>query len=476
MNLKKDTVSALCQVSGRCGGCRYKNSVYASTLRVKQSTLIRLLGRFGKVEKIVGATHPVHYRNKAQHIFGYIRRSAVSGIYQADGKGIVACDECLLEDPVSDSIIKTVRELCPRFDIRPYDIKSEKGYLRHVLVRIGRATGEIMVVLVTAEGVFSSSRSFVNELLRRHDNITTVVHNINDTKTPLFLGEKNTVLYGNGYITDELCGLKFRISPRSFYQINPEQTQILYGKVAELASLTGEERVIDAYCGTGTIGLSLASKAKEVVGVEKNPDAVRDAEENASLNGVTNARFVCADAGDFMRDMAERGEHADVVITDPPRAGCSKRFLESLVSLLPARIVYVSCNPETLARDLGYLTKNGYNVDKIQGVDMFPFTEHVETVVCLSRKKVNDRINFDINIEALPDRVSKTATYAEIKAYVLEHYGFKVSSLYIAQIKDKHGIKERENYNIGEGKSKELICPPEKEEAITNALKHFNMI
>ena len=390
MNLKKDTVSALCPVSGRCGGCRYKNSVYASTLRVKQSTLIRLLGRFGKVEKIVGAAHPVHYRNKAQHIFGYIRRSAVSGIYQADGKGIVACDECLLEDPVSDSIIKTVRELCPRFDIRPYDIKSEKGYLRHVLVRIAKATGEIMVVLVTAEGEHGSLRSFSNELLRRHGEITTIVHNINDTKTPLFLGERSTVLFGNGYITDKLLGLEFRISPRSFYQVNSEQTEVLYSKAREYASLAGGERVIDAYCGTGTIGLTAAKDAREVIGVEVNPDAVRDAEENARRNGIENARFVCADAGDFMRDMAESGERADVVITDPPRSGCSKRFLESLVSLSPARIVYVSCNPETLARDLGYLTKNGYNVDKIQGVDMFPFTEHVESVVCLTRRLDNE--------------------------------------------------------------------------------------
>ena len=386
MNIKKDTITSLCPIARRCGGCKHKNAVYASSLRAKGQTLVRLLGRFGHIEKIVGARAPFGYRNKVQAMFGYSGGKLTSGVYQASERRLIPAERCLLSDPRADAIILTVRELCPKFKIKAYDPKSGRGYLRHVLVRVAEATGEIMVVLVTAEGALPSARSFVNELVRRHGEITTVVHNINDTKTPLFLGEESHILYGEGHITDRLCGLEFRISPRSFYQVNSAQTELLYAKAVELAALTGRERVIDAYCGTGTIGLCAASGAREVIGVELNPDAVRDAEDNARRNGIENARFVCADAGEFMQELAERGESADVVITDPPRAGCSRRFLDSLVSLAPKRIVYVSCNPETLARDLGVLTKHGYAIGYIQGVDMFPFTEHVESLVCLTRQ------------------------------------------------------------------------------------------
>lgn len=386
MNIKKDTISSICGSARRCGGCRYKNAVYASTLRVKQSALVRLLSRFGHIEKIIGAKAPFGYRNKVQAMFGYSGGKLTSGIYQASERKLIPADRCLLSDPRADEIILTVRELCPRFKLKAYDPKSGRGYLRHVLVRIAEATGECMVVLVTSDGEFKGGVSMANELVRRHPKITTVVHNVNDTKTPLFLGEESHVLYGEGYITDRLCGLEFRISPRSFYQVNSAQTELLYAKAIELASLSGGERVIDAYCGTGTIGLCAASGAREVIGVELNPDAVRDAEENARRNGIENARFVCGDAGELMVAMAERAERADVVITDPPRAGCSRRFLDALVKLSPERIVYVSCNPETLARDLSMLTKNGYTATHIQGVDMFPFTEHVESLVCLTRQ------------------------------------------------------------------------------------------
>ncbi len=386
MNIKKDTISTLCPVSRRCGGCRHKNTVYASTLRAKQSTLVRLLSRFGHVEKIIGASEPLAYRNKVQAMFGMSGGKVSSGVYQASEKKLIPADRCLLADERADRIILTVRKLCSRFKLIPYDLRSGRGYLRHVLVRVAKATGEIMVVLVTAEGEFRSARSFTNELLRIHPEISTVVHNINNTKTPMLLGKSSELLYGEGYITDRLCGLEFCISARSFYQVNPAQTELLYKKALEFAQLTGTERVIDAYCGTGTIGLCAASGAKEIIGVELNADAVRDAEENAKRNGIENARFVCADAGEFMSEMATRGESADVVFTDPPRAGCSREFLRSLVSLSPKRIVYVSCNPETLSRDLGMLTKSGYSVDRIQGVDMFPFTEHVETVCLLERK------------------------------------------------------------------------------------------
>ena len=386
MNIKKDTIMTVCPNARRCGGCQDKNMIYAASLRAKQGRLVRLLSRYGHVDKIIGMAEPTHYRNKVQAAFGKRDGKVISGIYQSSDGRIIPSELCMLEDVGADAIIVTIRNMCASFKLKPYDLRTGKGYLRHVLVRVGAESGEYMVVLVTAQGEFPSERSFVNELLRRHPEITTVVHNINATDTALFLGSESRVLFGDGYIKDKLCGLEFRISPKSFYQINHSQTQVLYGKAKEFASLTGGERVIDAYCGTGTIGLFMADKAKELIGVEVNADAVSDAVENAKRNAIGHARFVCADAGRFMSEYADAGESCDVVITDPPRAGCSKEFLRSLLKLAPKRIVYISCNPETLARDLYTLTKNGYAAEKIQGVDMFPFTEHVECVVCLTRQ------------------------------------------------------------------------------------------
>lgn len=353
---------------------------------MKQARLIRLLGRFGHVEEIIGMEDPTHYRNKVQAAFRSKSGKVVSGVYQSATGRIVEVDGCMLEDRCAAPILATVRRLCASMKIKPYDMQTGQGFLRHVLIRRGFASGEILVVLVTARGEFRAVRPFVNELLRRHPEITTVVRNINPTDTALFLGTESTVLHGEGYITDRLCGLDFRISPRSFYQVNPVQTEVLYQKVRAFAALSGHERVIDAYCGTGTIGLTLADAAREVIGVEINRDAVADATVNAALNNIQNAVFHTADAGDFMKEMAEGGETADVVITDPPRAGCSPKFLHSLLALSPARVVYVSCNPETLARDLYTLTKGGYKVAEIQPVDMFPFTGHAECVVRLTRK------------------------------------------------------------------------------------------
>ncbi len=386
MNIKKETINTACPHARRCGGCQYKNSVYASSLRKKQQMLVRLLSRFGYIEKITAAKDPTGYRNKAQAAFFRRGGETLSGLYQSSEKKILPIDKCLLQKDTADDIILTVRALCPSFKIKPYDIKSRTGYLRHVLVRVADGTGEVMVVLVSTQGEFPSARSFVNELVRRHPEITCVVHNINTSSTPLFLGEESHVLYGDGYITDKLCGLKFRVSPRSFYQINHAMCESLYQKVSALACVKPGERVLDAYCGTGSIGLCISRNAGELVGVEINSDAVSDANENARLNNVENAHFVCADAGKFMESETMSGSRYDVVITDPPRAGCSREFLTSLVKLSPSRVVYVSCNPETLARDLGYLTKCGYEVKHISGYDMFPFTEHVECVALLERR------------------------------------------------------------------------------------------
>ena len=375
-----------CPYAKKCGGCSLQNLPYEEQLHLKQANLIGLLGRFGRVEEIIGMDDPTHYRGKIQAAFKSKSGKVISGVYQSATRRIVEVEDCMLEDPCAAPILATIRKLCGSMKIKPFDLESGQGFLRHVLIRRGFASGEIMVVLVTVPGEFRSERSFVNELLRRHPEITTVVRNINPTDTALFLGSESHVLHGEGVITDRLCGLDFRISPRSFYQVNPAQTEVLYGKAREFAGLTGKETVIDASCGTGTIGLTMAASAKEIIGVEVNRDAVADAIDNARRNGVENAAFHAADAGQFMEAMAAKGQTADVVITDPPRAGCSGKFLHSLMKLAPNRVVYVSCNPETLARDLYTLTKGGYKVKKMQPVDMFPFTSHVECVVSLTKK------------------------------------------------------------------------------------------
>ena len=376
-----------CPYAKKCGGCSLQNLPYEEQLHLKQAKLIGLLGRFGRVEEIIGMDDPTHYRNKIQAAFKSKSGKVISGVYQSASRRIVEVEDCMLEDECAAPILATVRKLCGSMKIKPYDMESGQGFLRHVLIRRGFVSGEIMVVLVTAKGEFRSERSFVNELIRRHPEITTVVRNVNPTDTALFLGNESHVLHGEGFITDRLCGLDFRISPRSFYQVNPVQTEILYSKAKAFAALTGKETVIDAYCGTGTIGLTMAAAAKEIIGVEVNRDAVADAMDNARRNGIANATFHAADAGEFMEAMAAKGQTADVVVTDPPRAGCSGKFLHSLLKLAPARVVYVSCNPETLARDLYTLTKGGYKVRKMQPVDMFPFTSHVECVVSLTRKE-----------------------------------------------------------------------------------------
>jgi 23S rRNA (uracil1939-C5)-methyltransferase len=291
----------------------------------------------------------------------------------------------MIEDVKADEIIVTVRKLLKSFKLRAFNDTTMKGFLRHVLIKRGFSSGQIMVVLVTSVMDFPKESQFINALLSRHPEITTIVQNVNNKFTSLILGEESRVLYGDGYIEENLCGFKFRISPKAFYQINPTQTEVLYGKAMEFAELSGRERVLDAYCGTGTIGIIASKNAKSVIGVELNGDAVKDAKVNAELNGIKNIEFYKDDAGKFMVKAAEAGEKFDTVIMDPPRAGASLEFLKSLVFLAPEKIVYISCNPETQARDFSYLTRKGYKVRKIQPVDMFPHTEHVETVALLVR-------------------------------------------------------------------------------------------
>lgn len=377
-----------CPLYKKCGGCQLQNMNYEEQLSFKQAKTIKYLGRFGHVEEIIGMAEPYHYRNKVQAAFGTTRGGKIiSGVYQSSSHNIVLVDECMLEDKIADEIIVDIRKMLPKFKLTAYNEDTGKGFLRHVLVKRGFSTGEVMVVLVTGTNIFPAKKDFLRELLRQHKEITTVIWNINPSKTSLVLGKKEEVLYGSGYIEDILCGKRFRISAKSFYQINPIQTEKLYNTAIEFADLTGKETVLDAYCGIGTIGLVALDKAKQVIGVELNEDAVRDAKMNAKLNRAENIRFFCADAGRFMVAMAEEREKVDVVFMDPPRAGSDIPFLKSVVTLRPQKVVYVSCSVETQARDLTYLCRNGYKVKRIQPVDMFPHTNHVETVVLLSRNK-----------------------------------------------------------------------------------------
>ncbi|MBR5260923.1 MAG: 23S rRNA (uracil(1939)-C(5))-methyltransferase RlmD [Oscillospiraceae bacterium] len=374
-----------CPLYKKCGGCQLQNLSYEEQLSYKQVKVIRLLGQFTHVDEIIGMKNPTHYRNKVQAAFGTDRRgNVISGVYQSSTHKIVPVEKCMIEDEKADEIIGTIRKLMPSFKMKSYDENRGTGLIRHVLIKRGFKSGQIMVVIVTAKPMFPSRRAFVNPLLQRHPEITTVIHNVNDGFTSLVLGKHSEVVYGDGKIEEQLLGCTFRISPSAFYQINPAQTEVLYSKAMEFAELSGKETVIDAYCGTGTIGIIAAKTAGNVIGVELNKDAVRDARENARLNNIENIRFIAADAGEFMVDMAMAGNKADVVIMDPPRAGSDKKFLTSVMTLAPKRIVYVSCNPETLARDLKTLTARGkYIVKKIQPVDMFPHTNHVECVVQL---------------------------------------------------------------------------------------------
>ncbi len=376
-----------CPLAKKCGGCQLQNMTYERQLKWKQARCEILLKKFGKVEKIIGMENPYHYRNKVQAAFGRLKNGKIiSGVYQSGSHRIVSVDSCMTEDVTADEIIVDIREMLPKFKIWTYDEDRGTGFLRHVLVKRGFSSGEVMVVLVGASGYFPMKKKFTAALLEKHPEITTVVLNINPKDTNLVLGEKEEVLYGNGYIEDTLCGCVFRISPKSFYQINPVQTEKLYGKAMELAQLDKETSVLDAYCGIGTIGLVAAKTAGKVIGVELNRDAVKDAISNCKRNGMENARFYCADAGDFMQELAENGEKFDVVFMDPPRSGSSKKFIDSLAIAAPERVVYISCNPETLARDLNMLTHKGYKVKKICPVDMFPHTNHIECVVLLSKK------------------------------------------------------------------------------------------
>ena len=471
--------NSLCPHFKSCGGCQYLDMPYEKQLEHKKKEVADLLRPFCKVETIIGMDDPFHYRNKVHAVMARDRKGRIiSGVYKEGTHTVLPVETCLIENKKADEIIGTIRELLPSFKMKVFDEDTGYGFLRHVLVRTAHATGEIMVVLITASPVFPSKNNFVKALRKVHPEITTVVQNVNDRNTSMVLGEKEHVLYGPGFIVDVLCGKKFRISSKSFYQINPVQTEKLYNLAIEAAGLTGKEMVVDAYCGIGTIGIVAASAAKEVIGVELNKDAVRDAVTNAKVNGEKNIRFYNNDAGKFMVQMASQNAHADVVFMDPPRSGSTEEFMDAVAILNPDRVVYVSCNPETLARDLAYFKKKGYRAEKAWAVDQFPMTGHVETVVLLSKLNTKQHIEVELNLDELDlTSAESKATYDEIKAYVLEKRGLKVSSLYISQVKRKCGLDVGQNYNLSKKEDAKVPqCPPEKEAAIMDALKHFQMI
>lgn len=413
--IRKDSQSSgLCLAAKKCGGCQYVDMPYEEQLTKKQKCVEQLLKGFGKVQPIIGMEQPEHYRNKVHAVYDFRKgRGIVSGIYQENSHDVVSVDSCLLENQKADAIIVSIRELAKSFKIKTYNEDTGYGLLRHVLVRVGHATGQIMVVLVLGSPILPSKKNFVNALCKLHPEITTIVVNVNNKKTSMVLGDKEQVIYGKGYIEDILCGRTFRISPKSFYQVNSVQTEKLYHKAIEYACLSGKETVIDAYCGIGTIGLATAAEARKIIGVELNKDAVRDAVTNAKINQIKNADFYQNDAGRFMVQLAQTGTTADVVFMDPPRSGSTEEFMDALLQLRPSRIVYISCNPETLARDLKYLTgggndgkegrakgkKNGYRVLEITPVDMFPFTECIETVCLLSNQKTKPDSHIKLSVD-----------------------------------------------------------------------------
>lgn len=478
-----------CPVARQCGGCQLQAMSYEEQLKFKERKVMNNLIRIGKFAEdeihmlpIMGMEEPWRYRNKAQFPFGKDKDgNVIAGFYAGRTHAIVEAEDCLLGVEENREILDIVKQFMKEMKIEPYDELSHKGLVRHVLIRKGFKTGEIMVCLVINGNKLPSKERLV-EMLTGGDGVkgmTSISYSVNQEKTNVIMGKEIVNLYGPGYITDYIGNVKYQISPLSFYQVNPVQTERLYGTALEYAGLTGNEIVWDLYCGIGTISLFLAQKAQKVYGVEIVSQAIKDARRNAEINGIHNAEFFVGKAEEVLPEQFEKKHvHADVIVVDPPRKGCDAVCLDTILKMRPERVVYVSCDSATLARDLRYLADGGYVVERGKCCDMFPGTVHVETVCLLSKLNAKQHIEVEIKMDELDlTSAESKATYEEIKAYVLEHNGLKVSHLYIAQVKQKHGIIERENYNKPKSENaKQPQCPPEKERAITEALKHFGMI
>ena len=493
----EDRVEPKCAFHKRCGGCQMQALSYEAQLIFKENKIRNNLVRIGGfepdfvdavMEPIIGMDEPFRYRNKAQYPVGNDRDgNPVTGFYAGRTHDIIANTDCYLGRECNQAILETVLSWMKENGVSAYDETSCQGMVRHVLIREGFHSGEIMVCLVvnlpvtsgfggsgaSDTGVLGTGLANANclvEALRAipevGERIVSICLNYNNENTNVILGRESKVLFGQGYITDTLSGIAFRISPLSFYQVNPVQTEKLYGTALEYAGLTGEETVWDLYCGIGTISLFLSQKAKQVYGVEIVPQAIEDAKQNAALNGITNAQFFVGKAEEVLPEKYEKENiYADVIVVDPPRKGCDEKCLETMVKMAPKRIVYVSCDSATLARDLKYLCENGYEVKRVRGVDQFCHTVHVETVVLLSQQKPDDVIEVEIELDELDlTSAESKATYKEIQEYVLKEHGLKVSNLYISQVKRKCGIEVGENYNLPKSEdSRQPQCPEEKE-------------
>lgn len=503
----EDRVEPACPIARQCGGCQIQAMNYNAQLKYKQKlvkdNLLRISGLTEGADyemcEILGMDTPFRYRNKAQYPVGEDKDgNIVMGFYAGHTHSIIACpdDDCMLGHRDNAFILNAVKEWMKEYRVRAYNENIHKGTVRHVLIRTGYHTDEVMVCLVTKKMLRKEAADgLVKAIQKLKLNVASLVVNINKEDTNVILGKECITLYGRPYIEDYIGDIKFQISPLSFYQVNPKQTEVLYNKALEFAGLKGNESVWDMYCGIGTISLFLAKKAGKVYGVEIVPQAIEDAKNNAKINNIDNAEFFVGKAEEVVpafykkqtgvqsdNDSTDSKEYdmtrPDVVVVDPPRKGCDKKLLDTIVSMTPDRIVYVSCDSATLARDLKLLVEYGYKVEKVQPVDQFGNTVHVETVVLLSQQKPDDTIEIDLDLDELDATTAETkTTYEEIKAYVWDKHHLKVSSLYISQVKRKCGLEVGQNYNLSKSENPKVPkCPPEKEAAIMDALKHFQMI
>ena len=467
-----------CPYYGSCGGCQFRHMTYGEELEAKRIRVEDALTRVGgadlSVEVIHGAKAPARYRNKVQFPVG---KGAI-GYYQGRTHSVIDIEDCLLQPEADTACRAAVKEWMSRAGVPCYNEKTGKGLLRHLYLRTNSA-GEVLCCLVVNGKTIPQPELLIDLLRQAAPKLAGVVLSVNTRKTNVILGNEYLTLWGRDWLEETLCGHSFRLSVPSFFQINRAQTEVLYGRAVDFAQLTGTETVVELYCGIGTISLTLAERAGQVIGVEVVPQAIEDARENARRNGLAHkTRFECGDASDLAARLEREGVRPDVVVVDPPRKGLAADVVDTIARMGPDRVVYVSCDPATLARDVARFAPLGYTAVKAEAVDLFPHTAHIETVVLLSRKMPDDTIDIDLELDELDVTSTETkATYEEIKAYVLKHSGLKVSHLYIAQVKRKYGIIERANYNLSKSPdSRQPVCPPEKEAAIVVALKHFQMI
>ena len=467
-----------CPYYGRCGGCDFRHMSYEEELWAKrarvQDALTRIGGAEVTVEEILGAEQPLHYRNKSIYP---ISPAGEVGFYRARSHQVVHVEHCLIQKPEADALAQAVRDYIARFQVEPYNEATGRGLLRHLYVRTS-CRGESLACLLVNGSRLPHEQELVDMLRAAAPGVCGVVLGENTRRGNAILGDRYRTLWGRDYLTDTLCGLELRLSVPSFYQVNHDQAQRLYEKALEYAGLTGRELAVDLYCGAGTITQVLARRARHVIGGEIVPEAIRDAEDSARRNGVENVEFLCGDASRLAAELRQRGLRPDVICVDPPRKGLAPDVVEAAASMTPGRIVYVSCDPATLARDVARFAPLGYRPVRACAVDLFPGTAHVETVCLLSKLQSKEHIEIEVTMDELDLTAAESkATYEEIREYVLEHTGLKVSHLYIAQVKQKYGIIERENYNKPKSEdARQPQCPPEKEKAITEALRHFGMI